>query len=298
MKPITLNNSSYTLVTNFKHNPALRASFNALTQATFGFHFEDWYANGYWKDQYIPYSLLHNGTIIANVSISKMELTIDDEQKTAIQIGTVMTDKNYRNKGLSRFLMEEVMAEWKGKTDFIYLFANDSVLDFYPKFDFVKVAEYEYSRPLQAGTGTHSALRQLNIDDTRDRELLLSILKDDKPISSISMQNNSSLLMFYFSSFKKNSLYYLEELNTVVVLDDEGDSLFLSDVFSTQNIALTDLIQYLPTHLQTLRLGFSPKQPAAFQPNLITTEDTLFVTKESANYFRDNKWRFPVLSHA
>lgn len=52
-----------------------------------------------------------------------------------------MTDVKYRDQGLLRIIMEKVIAEWKDKCELIYLFANDSVLDFYPKFGFDKVQQ-------------------------------------------------------------------------------------------------------------------------------------------------------------
>lgn len=57
-----------------------------------------------------------------------------------------MTDCEYRNKGISRKLMDKVLQDWKDKCDAIYLYANDSVLDFYPKFGFIKAKEYQYSK--------------------------------------------------------------------------------------------------------------------------------------------------------
>ena len=40
---------------NYRNNDALRASFNRLAEKTFGLNFENWYQNGFWQDNYIPY---------------------------------------------------------------------------------------------------------------------------------------------------------------------------------------------------------------------------------------------------
>lgn len=110
----------------------------------YGFDFEEWYQNGYWKDRYIPYALLDGNNVITNVSVNIIDFFVMGEKKTCIQIGTVMTDKEYRNQGLNRFLMKKVLEEWRERCDVIYLFANDSVLNFYPKFGFVSVPEYQH----------------------------------------------------------------------------------------------------------------------------------------------------------
>lgn len=299
MELIKVNNTNYGFVKDFKHNPEIRSSFNELTKAVFQFDLENWYLNGYWNDNYIPYSLLHKNKVISNVSVNKMKFIIENEKKVAIQIGTVMTEKEYRHRGLCKFIMEHVINEWKEQTDFIYLFANDSVLDFYPKFDFVTIDEYQYSIQLNTSKDTYSSLKKLNIDNNFDKELFLSIVNNTSPISKVSMQNNTSLIMFYCSSYKKNSIYYLEKLNAAIIMDIEDDTLYLSDVFSKEPIQLNNVIQLITNKtIKKVILGFTPLNETDYQRNLLKTEDTLFVIKDKANYFKNNKWRFPVLSHA
>jgi hypothetical protein len=227
-----------------------------------------------------------------------MEFIIENEKKVGIQIGTVMTDKEYRHRGLSKFIMEQVINEWKEQSDFIYLFANDSVLDFYPKFNFQIVDEYQYSKLLNI-PNTSSSLKKLNIDDKYDKELLVRTINESNPISKLSMRNNTSLIMFYCLSFKKNSIYYLRELKTVIIADIEGDTLYLNDVFSKERVKLNDVIQ-LMTDKTTKKviLGFTPLDEVDYQKSLLNQDDSLFVIKDKVNYFKNNKWMFPVLSHA
>lgn len=47
---------------DYKENEKLRQSFNALAERTFGLNFEDWYQNGYWRENYIPYSMVCDET--------------------------------------------------------------------------------------------------------------------------------------------------------------------------------------------------------------------------------------------
>lgn len=298
MELIKLNKITYGFARNFKHDQEIRASFNKLTEATFGFNFEKWYLNGYWGDNYVPNSLLHNNKVISNVSVSKIEFIIENEKKLGIQIGTVMTDKEYRHRGLSKFILEQVINEWKEQSDFIYLFANDSVLDFYPKFNFQIVDQYQYSKPLNI-PNTLSSLRKLNMDDKYDKELLIKNINESNPISKISMRNNTSLVMFYCLSFKKNSIYYLRELNAAIIAEIEGDTLYLNDVFSKERVKLDDVIQ-LMTDKTTKKviLGFTPLDEADYQKSLLKKKDTLFVIKDKLDYFKNNQSMFPVLSHA
>ena len=276
----------------------MRARFNSLTEATYGFNFDFWYTAGLWNDKYIPYSLVHNGKMVSNVSISKMEFLIENEKKRGIQIGTVMTDQAYRQRGLNKFIMERVLREWKDKTDFIYLFANNTVLDFYPKFNFVTVNEYQFSKSLNI-SNTPPSFRKLDIDDEHDRELLVSTINDSIPIAKCSMLNNTELILFYCLSFMKNSIYYLQDLKAVVLAETAGDTLHLNDVYSRERVDLGVIIKMMANKtINRVVLGFTPLDKSGFTMSLLKPDDVLFVYKDQAGYFKDRSWRFPVLSHA
>ena len=101
---------------------SLRHELNALTQETFGFDFEGWVTNGYYEGDYIPYSYEEDGKLIANVSANRMEFVQNGKEKFYIQLGTVMTRKEFRNQGHARRLMENVLAGMReNATAFIYM---------------------------------------------------------------------------------------------------------------------------------------------------------------------------------
>ena len=103
MELIKHNNITYGFARDFKYDKKIRASFNSLTEAVFGFSLENWYHAGFWGDYYIPYSLLHNDKVVSNVSINKIEFDIEGERKLGIQIGTVMTDEKSQKKKRLKF---------------------------------------------------------------------------------------------------------------------------------------------------------------------------------------------------
>jgi predicted GNAT family N-acyltransferase len=49
----------------------------------------------------------------------------------------VTTHPDYRGKGLSARLVNKVLEEYENKYDYMYLFANESVLDFHLKFGLI-----------------------------------------------------------------------------------------------------------------------------------------------------------------
>lgn len=142
-------------------------TFSALPEQVFGLNFRDWYRKGFWTDQYIPYVMADGERVAANVSVNIMNFVWHDVPKHYVQLGTVMTDPAYRGQGLARTLLEEVLKDWAERCDCLYLFANSSVLDFYPKFGFARTTEYQYIMRLDAQQSVKSRFRKLNIGAAR-----------------------------------------------------------------------------------------------------------------------------------
>lgn len=298
MEQVILNDKRYGFVKDFKHDHNLRRSYNQLTEATFGFSFEPWYRQGLWGDHYIPYSLIDNDRVIANVAVNHIEFDIEKERKVGLQLGTVMTDEKYRHQGLNRFIMNKVMNEWKDHVDFIYLFANDTVLDFYPKFNFEVVKEYQQRIKISAPNAT-TPWKKLNMDDQKDVMFLTKTINVTAPISKIAIRNNASLILFYCLYFMKNNVFFIEELNTIVIAEFDGDTLHLNDVFSTTPIGINDIIQTVPDkHIRQVVLGFTSWEELDSDNHLLQGTDTLFVLKDHLELFRNKQWMFPLLSHA
>ena len=156
--------------TNVREDPDLRAGFFALARETFDLDFEPWYRGGWWGERYIPYLLTVDGHAAANVSVNVLDTRFQGRPRRYIQLGTVMTAPAFRGRGYSRRLLETVLDQWRDRFDGAYLYANDSVLDFYPKFGFRPGVETVHSRPFSGGRGT---ARPLDVDRREDLDLLL-----------------------------------------------------------------------------------------------------------------------------
>lgn len=133
----------FTFSKNIKEIEKYRRSFNELVMLVFNFDFENWYNEGYWTENFQPYCYIDNDVVIANASVNKLTLIVKGERKQAIQISTVMTHPDYRGKGLSSSLMNKILDDFNNQYDIIYLFANKEVLNFYPKFGFRSIEEYQ-----------------------------------------------------------------------------------------------------------------------------------------------------------
>ena len=106
---IILKDKEYSFLIGYQKHKQYRNAFNNLAKIIFPISFEEWFQSGYWNEKYIPYTLFDEDKAVANISVNIMDFSVFGEQKRFIQIGAVMTDENYRNNGLSRFLMEKVL---------------------------------------------------------------------------------------------------------------------------------------------------------------------------------------------
>lgn len=286
---------SYIFLKDYKEIPHYRNSLNRLTKVTFGFDFEQWYQKGYWRDKYRPYSLLHNDEIVANISVNPIEYLVNGKVRKAVQIGTVMTDKAYRYRGLSKELMNIVLGEYENACELIYLYANDSVLEFYPKFGFEKSCEFVHSKQLTVSESklTH---RKLDMSNRKDVELITRLVEGSMPVSNYAMIDNPSLKMFYLTSYMAEDIYYFEEMDLAAVVTWENGNIYLNDLFCEREY---DLSLILPSFARQLPckviLGFTPKDHSTYTIEPLVEKDTTFFVK--GNHFLRNG-RFPVLSHA
>lgn len=274
-------------------NGALRAAYNALTQKTYGFSFESWYQSGYWGNAHVPYTLFDGGQAVANVSVNRMDLLLDGEVRTCFQIGTVMTDPAYRGHGLSRRLMEAVLAGHAGET--VFLFANDTVLEFYPRFGFEKKAQVRFS----AGLGRPRGLaRRLDMASPEDRRLLLEHYKKANPFSKIQTVNGEGLLMFYCTGPMAECVFHLPEFDAVAVAEAEGDVLHCYDVYCEAGPRLSDILEALaPPGTRRVCLEFTPVDSASFEITPVPEEEDAMFVLNGRGLFGWEPFLFPVISH-
>ncbi|MBQ4524008.1 MAG: GNAT family N-acetyltransferase [Lachnospiraceae bacterium] len=287
----------YEMMKNYKENEALRLSFNELAGKTFGLDFEDWYQNGFWRENYVPYSFVENGKVIANVSVNITDILWNGEIKKLIQLGTVMTEETHRNKGLIRQLMEEVEKDYGTEVDGMYLFANDSVVEFYPKFGYKKVLEYQYSKEVEI-TGEQT-MKQVLMDNAEQWERLEKAMNENTFHGQFDMVNNNGLYMFYVSKFMQECVYYQEETDTYVIAEVDGNELMIHSIFSKKQVELDDIINAFGKEIKKVVLGFVPKDASGYQVTEVEEEDTTLFVKEAAmEGFTGKKLMFPTLAHA
>ncbi len=287
----------YELIKHYHNDNQLRKSFNELAKRTFSLDFEDWYQNGYWREDYIPYSIMHNGIIVANVSVNIIDMMWNGKGKHFLQLGTVMTDEKYRNQGFIRRIINEIEQDYAHQVDGMYLYANDSVVEFYPKFGYQKANEYQYTKSVTITS--ERRVRQVSMENKKDWDIIESAIENRIPFSSFELINNIGLYMFYLTQFMKNNVYYDEITKAYVVSEIENEEVLIHSIFSTEKVDLDDVIEAFGNEINRVVLGFVPPNKENYTVTEIIEENTTFFVKGKVFIeFEKEKLRFPTLAHA
>ena len=287
----------YEVIKNYRDDNQLRQSFNELAEKTFGLNFEDWYQNGFWGENYNPYSIVQDGKVVANVSVNTTNILWNGKKKHFIQLGTVMTEEAYRNKGLIRTIMEEIEKDYSGNIDGMYLFANDEVLTFYPKFGFEKAVEFRYVKQVcNAGSST---MEPIPMHEKKAWTELETAINTSRFYGQFDMVDNSGLFLFYVTKFMQENVYYDKALDTYVIAELEDGELFIHNVFSKNEVDLEDVIKAFGQEVKQVVLGFTPKDKTGYTMQEVREEDTtLFVKGNAFAGFDKEQVMFPTLAHA
>lgn len=281
---------------HYRMDKEMRRSFNELAEATFGLNFENWYSMGFWGDNYEPFSVIVDGKVVANVSLNRTDLMIGGQRKRVYQLGTVMTAEGYRNRGYIRAIMQEIEKATRD-ADGVYLFANDEVLNFYPKFGFVPGKEYVYSKAVSQ-TG-ENRMKQVVMDCDAHIDELCGAMEANTFETACRMVDNNDLIFFYAAQFMQECVFHEENTDTWVIAELENGELLIHNIFSHQDITLEDVIRAFGGEVKLVTLGFTPVQTEGWICRELHEEDcTFFVKGGMFERFQEEKLRIPTLSHA
>lgn len=286
---------NYEIVRACQKDGRLRASFDRLAQQTFGLSFEAWYQNGFWGDAYLPYSAVSGGEVLANVSVNRMDCLLNGEKRRYIQLGTVMTKPEARNQGLIRALMEQIQMDY-GACDGMFLWANDSVFQFYPKFGFEAHREYRYHKPFSC-TADVSAV-PVRMETPEDWRRFLAE-KNRRTGSAIPAIDNDGLLLFYVTQSMRENVFELKELDALAVAAVDGDTLTLYEVYAAQPPELDAVCRSFGKQIRRVELAFTPKNTAGFaRCEYREADSTFFILGERLRRDMETIQCFPALAHA
>ncbi|MEQ9365441.1 MAG: GNAT family N-acetyltransferase [Leptospirales bacterium] len=229
-----------TLVADYREDPVLKQAFFEFTpRALYGASFVEWDRLGFWSPKYVPYSLVLNDPeprIIANVSISRMRVLLRDRPVRAIQFATVGTLPEFQRRGYADRLMRHVLET--ESYELCFLFGNESVVEFYPRFGFRRIREALFFRGFEAAPGEARTnpeapeARRLNLHDAADLALFKSLLGTRAPITGrVGALDYEHILPFYaVYAFGEDLFYFEGEHPALIVAQNEGPIFNVYDI--------------------------------------------------------------------
>lgn len=290
------------LVCDYMLDDTLRHALNELTRKTFCFDFEKWVTGGYFEGDYIPYSFMEDGKIVSNVSANRMHFMQNGVIKNYIQIGTVMTDKEYRGQGLAGKLIKYVIKQYEKECDGFYLFGNLSATGFYRKLMFQEGMQYRYfvkeelCKKEKAGKAFVS-VKKLSPDI---KKKYLEMVRSSEINSSFEQINKYGLQLFYTSDM--DHVYYADDMDCFIVLCAEENDFCLQSVLCKDRISIQDILQRIDMQYDKCRLGFTPSaedMKMCVADRYDGGEDyRFFYMGQELLAVQNQKLYFPELSHA
>ena len=289
------------IIRDYMKDETCRHMLNELTGKVFGFEFESWVTQGYFEGDYIPFSFVDEGKIVSNVSANRMKFLQNGSVRNYIQIGTVMTDPDYRKQGLAAKLMKRAIEEYEQDCDGIYLFGDLSATEFYRKLGFQILNQYRYFVKdefchFEKREGTFRPIKYL---DDGIKKKYLELVRNSVCHSSLEQVNKFGLQMFYTSGF--DTVYYDDDIECFIVLE-QGEPFVLQSVLCRKKVALTDILHRMDLEDHTCRLGFTPiddDMEICFSEPYDGGEDyRLFYRGKGLESIERDKLYFPDLSHA
>ena len=270
------------------NDPVYQQKLNHLLKDIF-LDFQFWYDLNLWDQQYESYSIMQNDEIVSNISVFKTQIMLQHQIYPALSIGSVATKDDYRGKGYSKLLMEHILTKYDKVP--MYLSANDSVIDFYPRFGFRRIHDKQ-------------PVYEVMLDNSNKIPCKLSF-NDDKVFYYVKNQqmfskkfdclNTQSINMFHIHlGYLKEFIYELPEIKTMIIAEQEEATLKLIGAFSAQPIQFSELLENLPfVNVKRIEFGFTPPWSDVVYRMIEYEADPMFVRNVS---FDLGDFKFPELS--
>lgn len=287
-------------IKGYKDNHILRKSYCELANNIFCINFNEYYDKGFWSNKYVPFSYVYENQVIANVSVNILDLIVRGEKKKALQIGTVMTHLNYRKQGFAADLMNKVLNDYSDSYDFMYLFANKNVLDFYPKFGFSVVEEKEFYIDFFFKKNIDEVIHKLDISNINQRNFIHQFVSKRIPNSKVfSTLNAEGIFMFYCLNVFPNSIYYLEKEDVIIVFEKNQEQLHIFDIVSKKEVEIENILYKIAdSSIQKVIFHYTPDYSGIHLHNKVFDgSEILFVKSSEGNEFPLD-FRHPIMSQA
>ena len=117
----------------------------------------------------------------------------------------------------------KIINKYKDKVDLFFLFANETVLDFYPKFGFRSVQEFIFIRDMDIPEPNYSE-RKLNIENSEDYALLKELINHRQILTNkFGAENYGFITMWHVLNLYLDSMYYINDEDVIIIKKEKND---------------------------------------------------------------------------
>ena len=220
--------------------------------------FRRWCEWGQWSDDYRAFCLVEDGRVVANASVSRMRLVVDGDEIEGFQLGAGGCLPDYRGLGLARRAMQAALHACGDAP--ALLFANPTVVDFYPRFGFAAAPQWRFQADVELHPGVEPA-PVLDLADPANRAEFLRLAAVSAPSSEVfAARDYGRIATWYAANGYAAPLRRLDR-DTWVFAQVENGVLTIEDVFAVDP-ARFDLAAALPRLIDApvhgLQFGFGP----------------------------------------
>lgn len=230
---------------NYWDNSQHKRSFIKFVTQTHNLDLTFLDTNGFWDENYRPFTFFEGAAVISNVCVYSMELLVRGVPKSVAQISAVGTAPQFRRRGLNRELTQRAM-DWAAENhEFFFLFSDEgAALSFYAACGFRPVSEYKTQISV-VGQKQKSNLLQLDVRNQEHLQRMYRFACERTPVSDVLGVFNAKLFMFWCLSHLKDCIYYCADLDVLVLFRRNGSALTLFDIVGRNMPEFSALYPYI-----------------------------------------------------
>ncbi|MBS4175600.1 GNAT family N-acetyltransferase [Bacillus sp. FJAT-49736] len=260
-KQIDINSLTY--LDNYTNDISKRERLYPLFERVFGIHtstLRDFSNKGLWNDKYIPFTFFDGDRAVANVSAFPLSMNINGKFINCYGIQSVMTDQDYRSKGLMKRLFQMMLDEMNSLYEGAILFTNSPEL--YTPYGFKTIKQYYFKKKLKLNKfKPESSLLKLDpLIELEHLEIINKVFDKKQPLSNV-FAPISYLKCLYFNFYNPwiyEKLFFIEEIETILVFEVSDGILKIFDVMGENMPSLEILCSYIPYDFHSIEFYFHP----------------------------------------
>ena len=189
--------------------------------------------------------------------------------------------------------MDLVLDKYQNSADLFFLFANETVTDFYPKFGFKQYNEVVHRSDSDIPASDYSA-RKLNISSESDFAILTNLLSRRAPLTKLfGAVDYGFITMWHVLNICKDDIYYLEDDDIIFIVTEKNRQLDIWEVIYDDQFDITEALpKIISDKINSVNFHFPPDVLNYKYDSTKESDTLLFVRGEFKLSGRPSK--FPV----